>query len=541
VLGFGSVEIGEHVELGREGDGSALSVSYVFHCQSSPIFFERVTNNPSINIFPDDVLLEIFDFVRLNGVHVSNHEGWYKLAHTCRTWTQIIFSSPSRLDLQLNCTYGSPVSEILRYSPPLPLIVDYGERRPLPADDKKGVLLALQKHDHVRSIGLHASAPTLDKLLEVINGTFSVLEYLVLSTGYPDADEDDEDETESEDDGPIHPILPLTFRAPHLRCLNLKRVGSLVEPGLPLLACLSGLTSLALIGIPYSLYLPLEYLASRLSLMPHLEYLGLSFGHHISANDSLREQVDGPLTKQISFPNLSKIYFQGGSSYLEDLTARVIGNAPLLSSFDVTFLEEPSSTLSHVYRLLSAATELRLPVASIKFSGTRVDTPHVDICMARSEQTLDRWSRFAPFQLFFLCNLPNIQVASAGEICTALTSTLSAVQRLHLDLDGGRRQFGPEVDIEDARWHTILESSTSLQLRLYCIYGKPIVDRLKFSPPHPLDIMFAEERPMSTKDKEGVLLESRSSSIIAYVSLIYANLNPSCRNYFRSWTNPFRC
>jgi hypothetical protein len=59
------------------------------------------------------------------------------------------------------------------------------------------------------------------------------------------------------------------------------------------------------------------------------------------------------------------------------------------------------------------------------------------------------------------------------------------------------------------RWrHAILESSTSLQLHLYCTHGKLTVDLLKFSPPHPLDNMFffageRAERPMSTKDEEG--------------------------------------
>lgn len=77
--------------------------------------------------------------------------------------------------------------------------------------------------------------------------------------------------------------------------------------------------------------------------------------------------------------------------------------------------------------------------------------------MARSEQTLDRWPQFAPFQLAFLCDPLNIQVASAGDICTALTSTLSAVQRLHLDdFDVGRWRVGPEGDIENARWHDLL-------------------------------------------------------------------------------------
>src|SRR6266853_4261198 len=134
----------------------------------SPIF-PRAGPKSSINVLPDDVLLDVFDFCRLDDVLAWNHEGWYKLVHTCRQWRHIIFSSPSRLDLQLYCTYGTPVADMLSHSPPLPLIVDYGAQRRLPTKDEEGALLALQNRDRVRSIDLYASIVSLDKLLAVMN------------------------------------------------------------------------------------------------------------------------------------------------------------------------------------------------------------------------------------------------------------------------------------------------------------------------------------------------------------------------------------
>ncbi|KAH9963476.1 hypothetical protein BGW80DRAFT_1351168, partial [Lactifluus volemus] len=34
---------------------------------------------------------------------------WHRLAHVCRRWRHIIFDSPRSLNLQLFCTYGTPV------------------------------------------------------------------------------------------------------------------------------------------------------------------------------------------------------------------------------------------------------------------------------------------------------------------------------------------------------------------------------------------------------------------------------------------------
>jgi len=337
---------------------------------------------------------------------------------------------------------------MLSHSPQLHLIVDYGGRRPLPAKDAKGVLLALQSHDRIRYIDINASSDSAEELFAVMNGLFPVLEHLVLCVEYPDIDED-EDESESNESN--CPRLPPTFQAPRLQYLDLNRVGNLGEEGLPLLASLSGLVSLTLIGIPVSFYLPLEYLASRLSLMPQLESLGLEFNYYVPSDDIGRELAN---VKRISLPNLSDIFFKGDSSYLEGIAARI--TAPHLTSFRATFLTEPSSALLHLSGLLTSALELRFPVASIKFSGTRVDDPNVAICMASSEQTLDHWPHFAPFHIVFYCEALNVQVASTERLCTALTSVLSAVEKLHLDLDGGRWHFEDEDDIEDATWLNLL-------------------------------------------------------------------------------------
>ena len=53
--------------------------------------------------------------------------------------------------------------------------------------------------------------------------------------------------------------------------------------------------------------------------------------------------------------------------------------------------------------------------------------------------------------------------------------------------------------------YIILDYSSSLQLHLYFMHGKPIEEMLNHSPPLPLFIDYGNVR-MSTKDEEGVLL-----------------------------------
>jgi len=334
---------------------------------------------------------------------------------------------------------------MLGHSPPLPICVHYRRLRLLSISDEEGALLALQKHDRVRSIRLCSSPRTLTKLFAAMNGLFPMLEELVLIAN------DHEDEV---DYGVPCPLLPGTFQAPHLSYLNLIRVGDVLEEGLPLLASHSGLVSLELSGIPDYRYLPIEYLASRLSLMPRLEYLGLRF-NSFRHDKRMLDRALGPDVEQILHPSLNRIVFRGNGYYLEDLVARI--GIARLASFNAVFLEEPSPIHPYLCELLSAAEGLKFPVASIKLS--RMYDPKVVIRMAGTEETLDRDPELARFQMTFNCESLSMQAARTGELCAALAPMFSAVKRLHLDFDFEKGYLNPaweEVNIEPSRWHDLL-------------------------------------------------------------------------------------
>jgi hypothetical protein len=90
-------------------------------------------DNAAIDILDDDSLLNIFylyrpfllgeddnDEARLFGGFERWERGhwWYKLAHVCQRWRNLMLGSASYLGLYLVCTKGSPVADMLAHSPP---------------------------------------------------------------------------------------------------------------------------------------------------------------------------------------------------------------------------------------------------------------------------------------------------------------------------------------------------------------------------------------------------------------------------------------
>ena len=77
------------------------------------------------------------------GVRWIGERWWYRLAHVCQRWRNLILGSASSLGLCLVCTYGTPVADMLVHSPPLPLVIDY-RIRGITAEDEEAILLALE-------------------------------------------------------------------------------------------------------------------------------------------------------------------------------------------------------------------------------------------------------------------------------------------------------------------------------------------------------------------------------------------------------------
>src|SRR6266849_7604486 len=103
-----------------------------------------------IDVLPDDVLLEIFDFyldMSLSYDDKMGTEEWQTLVHVCRRWRSLVFASPRRLNLQLYCTPQTPVRDTLDIWPALPLIV--AGRMDISSGSTDNIIAALRQSNRV--------------------------------------------------------------------------------------------------------------------------------------------------------------------------------------------------------------------------------------------------------------------------------------------------------------------------------------------------------------------------------------------------------
>jgi hypothetical protein len=74
----------------------------------------------TINILPDDVVLEIFDHYVAEADR--KFEEWQMLVHVCQKWRYVVFQSPLRLNLRILCSAGAHVREKLALWPSFPIM-----------------------------------------------------------------------------------------------------------------------------------------------------------------------------------------------------------------------------------------------------------------------------------------------------------------------------------------------------------------------------------------------------------------------------------
>ncbi|KAI0247538.1 hypothetical protein BJV78DRAFT_909243 [Lactifluus subvellereus] len=254
-----------------------------------------------IHTLNDDVLLDVFCLCEPpSGIRVEeegdriwvrrpmdyqNLHWWYKLAHVCRRWRYLILASSSRLRLHLLCQPLTPVANMITHSPPLPLAIEC-DGDELTAKEQEGMLYALQHCDRVRHIALEMSNATLQRLIMAMDKQFPILERLFIRSW---------GDNESM-------IFPETFQAPHLRYLVL---WGAVPAGFPFTTTMN-LVTLAFHDIPATASFSPSSLFTRLSLIPQLESLSISFDPHLInlldvdsqlSNIQIMSQISTPLLK----------------------------------------------------------------------------------------------------------------------------------------------------------------------------------------------------------------------------------------------------
>jgi hypothetical protein len=386
----------------------------------------------------DDALLNVFYLYGLDVWDEENDEDfsvgkfhwkgahwWYKLAHVCRRWRNVILASPIHVGVHLLCTHGTPVARMLAHSPPLPIIIYYmGNVGKSAADDEEDILLALKHRDRVRRIGLSVPAPNLRKLVGAIDNEFPLLERLFISHRTT----------------PTTILkLPESFHAPHLRHLVLSRVT--LQMGSPLLTTAVRLVTLKLACIPPSTYFNPDYLLARLSLMPQLEILAVDC-HIDDPNRGAEEQLLAtPMTTHVTLPRLRLFALLGESTYLEGLLARI--STPALEQLRIESFTP--STLPQLSRFMK---KLRFDAVRLKFLRDVYQIVLADD--SRGENWTD------PFRMRNRCGHLDLQVASAEQIFKQLWPLLSVVMQLTLDYEVLSPWFDWREEVDRALWRELL-------------------------------------------------------------------------------------
>ncbi|KAH9971474.1 hypothetical protein BGW80DRAFT_442291 [Lactifluus volemus] len=319
---------------------------------------------------------------------------WYKLAHVCRLWRNLILESPSRLNLHLYCTHGVPVADMLAHSPPLPLTIYYPGWKS-EATDRPSILLALSHRDRVRHIYL-SMARHMWTFVAAMDHQFPILERMYIHSL-----------TEVD--------LPSTFQAPNLRHLQLSTASVPIQSSL-LTTTAAGLVSLSLLNISASepVYLPPSYILTRLPLMAQLERLSITFHSPIPNRDVERQLHQTP--DMTTLPNLRRFLFRGTATYLEGLVAWI--SAPSLSILRVNLFNQFPLTVPRLCQFMHSSESLTFRAVQVTFGASTVSLHAVP------------WKLDTPLMLQIRCRLLDWQVASAVQLFGTISPVLSSVEQV---------------------------------------------------------------------------------------------------------------
>ena len=345
---------------------------------------------------------------------------------------------------------------MLAHSPPLPLIIDHLDQHDdITAKDEEGIFHALQHRDRVRRIRLVKPILILEKLIITLDGEYPILEHMLI-----------------EHQRYQRPVtwrnrdlnLPETFRAPHLRHLLLMNFA--IPIGSPLLVAMGNLVTLSLVLIPPSAYFHPNAMLQRLSLMPQLETLAITFNSHFPSGDIQRQLLRTPIMTRATVPNLRWFAFQGASAYLEALLPWT--TIPLLERLQVYFFNQLTYSILHLQQFMSTSGNLRLNTVELTFC---------DDCL---------WVAAYPHKEAKLFTLDMMlggrhldwQVACTAQVFHTLRTKFSVVE--HLTLEYSRHVISSEWNDEADRtqWRELLGALG--KVKTLCV-DKALVEQLSRS------------------------------------------------------------
>ncbi|KAH9068197.1 hypothetical protein EDB83DRAFT_637259 [Lactarius deliciosus] len=385
-------------------------LSHISELRGTGPFSQQV----KIEMLCDGVLLNIFQHYL-----DASPRRWPLLAHVCRSWRHIIFTSPLGLQLRLYCTYGTPVLKNLDCWPPFPLVVVYGGspiRPPPTPEDEDNIMAALEQSNRVYAIRITVTSSLL-KRLSAISEPISELEHLVLL---------------SQDNMQL--TLPSAIWWGHrLRTLHSTRIAI---PSLPqLLSPSQDLVNLRLHEIPRVGYFSPEAFANALCGMTRLETLSLHFLSLPPRRNYL--SLPPPPGDRVVLPALTRFKYRGISKYLDSLVARI--DAPRLGDIDITFFNQPTLDASQLSLFINRIEMWRSPLrAEILFSGDVISI------------TFTQPGALKRLGLQISCEQLGWRVFSISQICGHFSSFLFNVEDLGIKTNESLSV--PDDIMDDDQW-----------------------------------------------------------------------------------------
>jgi hypothetical protein len=382
----------------------------------------------TIDILPDEVLLEIFDFL-VESYKFEAENWWRTLVHVCRKWRNVIFESPHRLNLRLVCSDGTPVRAMLDIWPPFPIVIRHSAP---PKSGWDNIVAALERNDRVCQITMQLDLQW-EKVLDAMQEPFTALTHLILSSNIE-----------------LAPVVPNSFMggsAPRLQHLLLQR---LPFPGLPkLLLSTTDLVRLTLWDIPHSGYISPQAIVVCLSALPRLEWFYLGFESPRSRPN--RETRRLPPSIRSVLPTLNTLYFTGVSEYLEDLVARI--DSPLLNCLEISLFPQLIFDTPQLLQFISRTPTLEL------HDRARVDFSHLNAGL-RFPNSFS--GNHFGFRIRF--RQPEWQLSCMAQIFTSFfpRSLIHMVERLYI-LDGPNSKLEWLDDIENRQWLELLHPFTGVK------------------------------------------------------------------------------
>jgi hypothetical protein len=405
----------------------------------------------SIHILDDDSLLNVFNLYRPfllgedqdDGARLPGGERawvgerwWYRLAHVCQRWRNLILGSAPYLGLSLVCTKGTPVADMLAHSPSLPLVIDFfNVSHDISAEDERGIILALKQRHRVRRIRLWTLVTNVQKLIGAIDEEYPVLEYLVILP-------------QMEDNNTIL-TFPETFQAPHLR--HLAVIGFAFPMASRLLTTALALVTLALVMVHPSTHFQPNVLLHWISFMPQLETLAILYSFPIPNHDLERQLTHTPTMTPVTLPNLHFFRFRGGSTYLEAVVRRIA--APHLEKLQISFFSQLTFSVPCLLHFMNTTENLRFDSAIFRFSTDRgfvAVHPREAVEMHALSINVNCWHL-------------DWQVSSIAQILSALSQMLSPVEHLTLQRGNHTRSSEEHNEADRSEWRKLLRSFSNVK------------------------------------------------------------------------------